>query len=144
MGVGDLEPLIPAWTPGAIAAEQSRIRGILDAVNMSMSTAAKTGKISAAEWQSWFDDVYTPGHKLVDVDITSGPTYLWGGANLTDAKKYEQAALQAGTLVRARGGRTVELAGFLPSLPKLPVPTNTQMAIGVGLLALYFLFKDGL
>jgi hypothetical protein len=135
VGAGDGDPLV--WTPKAIAAEMSRVRGVLDTINKEMSQAVTDGKISGAEWSSWFDGTYTPAHKLVD----SGSA--WWGSDVTAARNHEQAALKWRDLIKSRGGKTIGPSD-LGRKPDLISDKIKIAGLVVGGLVIYALLKHEL
>jgi hypothetical protein len=88
------DPLI--WTPSAVGAELKRILTVVDTVNMDMSAASKAGKLSSAEWASWYQ-VYLTAHAF----LTSAST-LWG-SNVPVARQHEQEAGKWRNLIQGRG-----------------------------------------
>jgi Transglycosylase SLT domain len=97
-GVGS-DPLI--WTPSLIRQEMSRIRVVLDAVNIDVSKAAKPPKpiIDHNEWLNW-EDFYKSTHAFLIKDHGG-----WGGA-VSQARNLEQTALTWRELIKSRGGKT--------------------------------------
>jgi hypothetical protein len=88
------DPLI--WTPSAVGAEFKRVLAVLDSVNMDVSAAQKAGKITGAEWNSWYS-VYLGAHAFVTTAST-----LWG-SNVAVARQHEQEAGKWRDLVKSRG-----------------------------------------
>lgn len=135
MSIGDSDPLI--WTPSAVKGELSRIRGVIDTINMEMSAAVKAGKLSGDEWQAWFDGVYTPTHQLVDSSSS-----LWG-SNVNSARGKEQAALKWRALVQSRGAPSIGPKD-LGRKPDPPPPYLGMAGIAVAGIVLYLLLKPKL
>jgi hypothetical protein len=88
------DPLI--WTPSAVKGELDRILAVIDSVNMDVSNATKAGKISGAEWNTWYQ-VYLAAHNF----LTSAST-LWG-SNVKTAREHEAEAAKWRDLVKQRG-----------------------------------------
>jgi len=88
------DPLI--WTPSAVAAELSRILGVLDIVNGDVSAATGANKITGAEWNSWYA-FYLSTHNFLTT-----ASHLWG-SNVNTARQYEQEMGKWRDLVKSRG-----------------------------------------
>lgn len=92
------DPLV--WTPSAVRAELDRVRNVVDTVNMEMSLARASKKISDLEWSSWFR-TYQTAHKLTDRGSS-----LWG-SNVKVARRHEQDALKWRETLSTRGSQLV-------------------------------------
>jgi hypothetical protein len=84
------------WTPSAVSAELNRILAVIDSVNMDVSNATKVGKITSAEWNTWYQ-VYLAAHNF----LTSASS-LWG-SNVMTARQHEAEAAKWRDLVKKRG-----------------------------------------
>jgi len=123
------DPLI--WTPAQVRAEMARIRGVLDAVNLDVSAAAKTkpAKITHAEWLQW-EAFYKSSHKFVT--DASG----WSGGNVSVARELEQKAAGWRKLVQSRGAKTSgpDIASNPDDKKSMPVWVYAGLAVG-GIIA---------
>jgi hypothetical protein len=133
--VGRGDPLV--WTPTAVKAELARVRGVLDTINQEMSRAVTDGKVTGAEWQSWYDGPYKSGHKITDEGWS-----MWG-SNVVAARQQEQAALKWRDLLKEKGAKTFGPAD-LGRKPDLLSPGMKVTGLVVGGVLLFLLLEKKL